>query len=216
MHQMAQGEKPGGLKIVRGIPGGKRNEVASLTYSTDPGVFRAVFGKEASKILERALNDKMVFVAMVGSEIIGAMGIASKDEKSLNVTSRIIREVRGFKFLKSLLLWQFIKSMPEEGELFVEFMAVKPQYRGMGVGTALLRKAIDFAREGGFTRVRLFVRAENTSAKRLYEKLGFVVEKPIRVPFPLNRLLSVEKGYRMVLNLRGFPTGGLSVSAKTF
>jgi len=144
------------------------------------------------------------------------MGIASKDEKSLNVTSRIIREVRGFKFLKSLLLWQFIKSMPEEGELFVEFMAVKPQYRGMGVGTALLRKAIDFAREGGFTRVRLFVRAENTSAKRLYEKLGFVVEKPIRVPFPLNRLLSVEKGYRMVLNLRGFPTGGLSVSAKTF
>lgn len=201
MHQITQGEKVGDLRIVHGIPDGKRNDVASLAYSTDPEVFRAVFGKEASQILERALNDKMTFVAIAGTEVVGAMGVASKHEKSLNVTPRIIKEVRGLKFLKSLPLWQLVKSMPGEGKLFIEFIGVKPQYRGMGIGTALLKKAIGFAREEGLTHVRLFVRKENTNAKRLYEKLGFVVEKSLRVPFPLTRLLSIEKGYKMVLNL---------------
>ncbi len=189
------------VKIVRGIPPGKRDVVASLAYSTDPDVFRAVFGGESIHVIEKALNDKMVFVATVGNEIVGAVGVASKDEKSLDITLPVLVGVKGIKFLKSFLLWQFIKSAPGEGELFIEFIAVKPQYRGMGIGTKLLKEVIAFAWEAGFRYIKLFVREENADARRLYEKLGFVVEKTLRVPFPLNRLLSIEKGYKMVLNL---------------
>ena len=193
------------IRITQGIPKGKRRDISALVYSADPKIFRAVFGKDALHILNRSLNGKMIFVAMDGNKVVGVIGIASKDEKSLNITLSTIKEIKGVKFLKSFLLWQFIKSAPKRDELFIEFIAVKPQYRGKGIGTTLLKEAIAFAYREGFTRMRLFVREENTNAKRLYEKFGFVVEKTLQVPFPLNRLLSIERGYKMVLNLREVP-----------
>ncbi|HYA58119.1 MAG TPA: GNAT family N-acetyltransferase [Thermoplasmata archaeon] len=45
-------------------------------------------------------------------------------------------------------------------------------YRGRGIGTALLVKALDEAR-GRFDRVRLGVFASNDRARRLYERVGF-------------------------------------------
>ncbi len=191
------------IKIVRGIPPEKQNDVASLVYSADPDVFKSVLGRKAVLIITHSLNDKMMFVATTENKIVGVLGMASRCHKSINIKLPVLLKINEVKFLKSFLLWQFIKSTPREDELFIEFIAVKPQYRGMGIGTSLLKEAIDFAHRCGSTRVRLFVRGKNTDAKRLYENLGFVVEKTIQVPFPLNRLLSIEKGYKMVLIMGG-------------
>jgi RimJ/RimL family protein N-acetyltransferase len=49
---------------------------------------------------------------------------------------------------------------------------VNRRYRGRGVGTALMIRALEEARSK-FERVRLAVFATNTGAKRLYERLGF-------------------------------------------
>jgi RimJ/RimL family protein N-acetyltransferase len=49
-------------------------------------------------------------------------------------------------------------------------------FRGRGVGMALMRAALQGAREYGLTRVELTVRAHNTAAMRLYERLGFAHE----------------------------------------
>jgi putative acetyltransferase len=51
-----------------------------------------------------------------------------------------------------------------------------PPYRGQGIGARLMNAAIAKAWEQGFTCIELTVRTDNTRAKRLYEKLGFVVE----------------------------------------
>lgn len=54
---------------------------------------------------------------------------------------------------------------------------VHPQFRGLGIGSALLRHALDWARqEQGITRVQLEVLTRNQAAVRLYERLGFVCE----------------------------------------
>lgn len=54
---------------------------------------------------------------------------------------------------------------------------VHPQFRGMGIGSALLRHALDWARqERSVTRVQLEVLTRNQDAVRLYERLGFVHE----------------------------------------
>ncbi len=55
-------------------------------------------------------------------------------------------------------------------------VAVEPEYRGMGVGTALLRALISRATEVGYRAVSLSVDARNP-ALRLYERLGFLVVK---------------------------------------
>lgn len=49
-------------------------------------------------------------------------------------------------------------------------------FRGQGVGEALMRSAIEKARDKGLTRIELTVREHNKPAIALYEKLGFKAE----------------------------------------
>ena len=58
-----------------------------------------------------------------------------------------------------------------------------PEFRGCGNGAALLAAAIGQAWEKGLTRIELTVRTDNVRAKRLYERLGFVVEGTNRCAF---------------------------------
>lgn len=55
-------------------------------------------------------------------------------------------------------------------------LAVADEARGLGVGRALVRAAVEEARRLGARRVTLRVLGHNTAARRLYESEGFVVE----------------------------------------
>ncbi len=55
-------------------------------------------------------------------------------------------------------------------------MAVRKEHRGLGIGEALLRAGIEWARSVGVRKFRLEVFATNGRAIHLYHKLGFVVE----------------------------------------
>lgn len=58
-------------------------------------------------------------------------------------------------------------------EAHINNLAVFPDLRGRGIGTALLRHALEEARRLGAVRATLEVRASNGPARRLYERLGF-------------------------------------------
>lgn len=55
-------------------------------------------------------------------------------------------------------------------------IGVLADYRGQGVGEALIRAALHQAKIRGLTRIELTVFENNKPAIALYEKLGFVVE----------------------------------------
>lgn len=55
-------------------------------------------------------------------------------------------------------------------------IGVRKDYRGVGIGLALMRTAQEWAARVGFEKIVLVVRASNTVARRLYEKCGFVYE----------------------------------------
>jgi ribosomal protein S18 acetylase RimI-like enzyme len=55
-------------------------------------------------------------------------------------------------------------------------MAIVREWRGRGVGTALLSAAIDSARKRGLHKLSLSVFAHNAAGIALYRKLGFVEE----------------------------------------
>lgn len=55
-------------------------------------------------------------------------------------------------------------------------VAVAPEHRGRGIGTALLREGIDWARGHGVDKLLLSVYPHNDAAIALYRALGFVQE----------------------------------------
>lgn len=57
---------------------------------------------------------------------------------------------------------------------YVNVLAVYPECRGEGLGTRLLQLAEDFAADAGLNRMSVIVALENTGAKKLYERQGYV------------------------------------------
>jgi RimJ/RimL family protein N-acetyltransferase len=55
-------------------------------------------------------------------------------------------------------------------------IGVVAEYRGFGIGQALMSAALMKAKEIGLTRVELTVREKNKSAIALYKKFGFEIE----------------------------------------
>ncbi|MCS7121224.1 MAG: ribosomal protein S18-alanine N-acetyltransferase [Archaeoglobaceae archaeon] len=55
--------------------------------------------------------------------------------------------------------------------------AVKKEFRGKGIGSTLLKRAIERLRTKGKKKILLEVRVSNLQAQRLYKKFGFRIEK---------------------------------------
>ena len=82
------------------------------------------------------------------------------------------------KPLYELMVAKFGSVRPVEdetsaGEFYVDSIAVLPEYRGRGVGRALLADLCRRVFAKGFTKVGLLVDVDNPRAEALYRKLGF-------------------------------------------
>lgn len=55
----------------------------------------------------------------------------------------------------------------------VRLLLVEPWARGVGAGAALAQACVDFARDAGYEKIMLFTNSSLTSARRIYESIGF-------------------------------------------
>ena len=96
------------------------------------------------------------------------------------VLSNIEHDVPQFVALsgEEVVGWCDISSLRHEGfgHCGSLGMGVQRDFRGRGIGTRLIERTIDKAKEMGLERIELDVFASNRPAIKLYEKLGFVVE----------------------------------------
>ena len=76
--------------------------------------------------------------------------------------------------------WDEMEDEAKAGEFYIDSLAVSLPYRNQGVGTALIEKAKEMAKEKGIGVVTLAVEPENR-AKKLYEKLGFGYQRRIEI-----------------------------------
>jgi [ribosomal protein S18]-alanine N-acetyltransferase len=60
-------------------------------------------------------------------------------------------------------------------EMHINNVAMRPKFRGRGIGTALLHHALAAGQKLGARRATLEVRASNDGARRLYDRLGFYI-----------------------------------------
>lgn len=64
------------------------------------------------------------------------------------------------------------------GEMYIDTICVDQRFRGLGIGTALLKYAEAVAEEADIKTVSLNVEVEKDAAIRLYERVGFSVHSP--------------------------------------
>lgn len=71
--------------------------------------------------------------------------------------------------------WTKVHRSPSSpiGEIYV--LAVRPTHHGRGLGRSLAEAGMQSLRDRGIERAMLFVDAPNTSARELYERLGFAI-----------------------------------------
>jgi len=58
---------------------------------------------------------------------------------------------------------------------YIEELTVDTEFRGKGIGRALMQRAIEWAREANYPGVMLETQTNNVPACKLYEKCGFVL-----------------------------------------
>lgn len=70
----------------------------------------------------------------------------------------------------------WVRDMPDFGHIadgVPSFaISVRPEYRGSGIGTTLMRSMLDYLRQHGYAKASLSVQKANYAA-RMYTKLGF-------------------------------------------
>ena len=124
----------------------------------------------ADKICSR--NDvlysaKNTLIAEMDGKAVGM--ITSYDGKGYHdmrtVTMSLIKEHLGIEF-------PGMEDEAEEGEYYLDSLAVLPEYRGHGIGRMLLSEAIHRGHEMNLP-VTLVVDPANPRARKLYESLGF-------------------------------------------
>lgn len=78
---------------------------------------------------------------------------------------------------------------PERNTILQLDLGVDSRHRRRGLGSALVHRAVDWARETGVHRIQLSVVADNRPAIALYEKHGFEIEGTLRKGFRLEEKL---------------------------
>lgn len=76
-------------------------------------------------------------------------------------------------------------------------LAVSSEFRGHGIATALVKKAIDVMTKRNADEIVLETEETNNAAMRLYERLGFLRSKKLHRYY-----LNGNSAYRLVLPLK--------------
>lgn len=92
----------------------------------------------------------------------------------------------GIKMDEALQRWLENKNAPTikidpeayPDEFYLDTICVHKKSRGLGLGTKLLQFAEEVAREKGYKKLSLNVEIKKDKARRLYEKMGYVVVEP--------------------------------------
>ncbi len=94
----------------------------------------------------------------------------------------ITEEMRDFFPAERLEHFKHFFSARVENSLFLDALGILAEFRGKGIGSALISLTKKKAVKAGYDFLSLMVFADNWDARRLYERCGFVVVETVELP----------------------------------
>ena len=113
----------------------------------------------------------------------GTLGVVMPSEEKARSMSKALLEKGGFYLLAveqdEILGWVLVgatkDSFTEQALGFIYELYIRKPYRGQGHSKPLMKAAIEYFQQQGYTEVRLSARVDN-QAISLYEDLGFTTK----------------------------------------
>ena len=152
------------------------------------GAFRGLLGRDYDRVIGEAYlsphhdlsYENAVFAERSGR--IAGMASGYTAQQHEQSTDEPLRRAAGLRMARMAVLsvfWRgmkrFIKTVPN-GDYYLLSVAVDGQYRGLGIGSALLDHYEEIGRAAGCARIVLDVAEKNAGARQLYERRGMGVE----------------------------------------
>ena len=171
------------------------------------GFFRFMLGRRFAEIIARAYprpNHSYSFQNVIYAEFdkrIVGMALGFTAEQHHKFSDQPLKEAAGFRALRmttvKILCAPMLRILETiaDGDFYLLSMAVDKEYRGKGIGSALIDTIEERARASGSTRLSLDVSANNEGARRIYERRGMNIESqwPKRIPLPGVRFYRMTK-----------------------
>lgn len=178
---------------------------ANLIFTSGPDLYRYIFATQ-----EPNIYDYIKFLCNVKGSLFSTDNIQIEEEDSIvrglilaypardmvKISVKMLKSIPGLfrisgflNFMKIISRMDLNRYFPgtENDELFISNLAVFEEYRGKGIGLALLQKAENKACEINLEKLSLYVELDNSNAIRIYEKCGFIKEKESILPKKYNR-----------------------------
>ncbi|MFL1998828.1 GNAT family N-acetyltransferase [Lysinibacillus irui] len=112
------------------------------------------------------------FVATEGEQILGIL-VYYFGAQAVDMDANLVKWLEE-KNAPSIIIDQ----EAHEDEAYIDTVCVSPQARGKGIGTLLLQFAEELTKQRGYKKLSLNVETQKEDARRLYERLGFVITEP--------------------------------------
>lgn len=129
--------------------------------------------KKCDKLLQKMLKNEHTFDNLVNPDF----KVEKFFEKCINNPSQILLIAKNEEKIVGFL-HGFIKQMPMQffkaGILQLNIMFVNEKHRSLGVGTLLLNKFVQIAKENGFDNIEVITSINNTVAQNFYKKHNFL------------------------------------------
>ncbi|MCL5073128.1 MAG: GNAT family N-acetyltransferase [Actinobacteria bacterium] len=191
------------IEITESISKNQRIRAIEIFYDAFERKIRALIKskEKAISIYSNSLKNDHVFYALLNGNIVGLIGLHYKNKTFLDLKYGDIRKY--FNPLRSYFIYRICKlASPKikDDVLRIDSIAVDKSIRSQGIGTLLINKVFEFAKNEGFKEVILEVVNTNPKAKALYERIGFREKKIVRYYF-LTRSAGFSSEYVMSYKL---------------
>jgi len=169
-------------------------KVAGLIYETDAETLNFYFKnkEKAAELIQKLIQadggsgENTYVTTGDDNQVYGVLVAFKGDEESIKTDLKAyfknLSFINALKFTLLEISYIFIGVKIDKDDYYLSDVAVDENCRGRGVGTFILEKSLELAREKGCKRAVLDVDLKNEGALRLYKRMGFKIfnKKSIR------------------------------------
>ncbi|HYE78691.1 MAG TPA: N-acetyltransferase [bacterium] len=209
--------------IIRTAAPGDRPGFVEVLQAALPELFGRAFGERGDQgktALLRLASDPypegVLWVAAIEQDIVGAMQVSTHRTPGVDILKLLGIFGGHLGLLQGLWATMTLNpflSKPSEPGLYINYIAIHPEYQRQGIGRAVLQRAIELTMYEGFPQTMTWLPAGNQAALDLHRHLGFTVRRTYRSTL-LKRLVG-EGSWHYCTRPAAIPVVGLKPVVKT-